>query len=237
MQKLPIVATLITFICIVILLKLGFWQLQRAEQKKHIGTEQQKHEDRVYPDIFAALESPGSDRFRRVNVSGKMDTLRYFFWDNRVLDGIVGYEVIVPVITGAGTLMVNLGWLKDPHFRQQLPEFEIQTADFNAVVVLYQPQQNQLSQNLVSTGDWPRLIQEPDTEKMAMALGVAVLPSIGFLEATEQYQLKNNFKPVTMSPEKHLGYAVQWFMLALGCFIVYLFALRKKYNHERNNSE
>ena len=233
MKKLPIVATIVTFIAIVILLKLGLWQLQRAAEKSHIAEQQQQAATRVYDSITSAIDSAEATDFKRVKVQGKVDTTRLFFWDNRINDGSVGYEILAPVFTNAGVLLVNLGWLKDPHFRQRLPEFTLTTENLDTVVVLYTPGANQLSRHAIATEGWPRLIQNPDFGVIAAALEQRTLPILGFVEEPEEFGLKSNFRPVTMTPEKHMGYAVQWFLLAFSCFIVYLFAVRKKIKNER----
>jgi cytochrome oxidase assembly protein ShyY1 len=42
-----------------------------------------------------------------------------------------------------------------------------------------------------------------------------------------------HYKAVVMSPQKHQAYAVQWFLIALACVVVAIFASKKRTNNEK----
>ena len=79
------------------------------------------------------------------------------------------------------------------------------------------------------------LIAQPDLGFLSERLGTKLIPYIAYITESEKFGLRNNFKPVTMSPEKHFGYSIQWFGLAIACFLVYVFALKKKWQHDRKS--
>lgn len=80
LSRLPFVATLVTFVCIVIMFALGNWQLQRAEQKtarllaveQAAQTEQVNLQQVIRSDIDNMLDVP-------VNFEGSVDSERFFY--------------------------------------------------------------------------------------------------------------------------------------------------------------
>ncbi len=91
---------------------LGYWQLQRAEQKQ-IWLDQQA----VEPMTRAATALRQLERQAWVPVRLEVELLPYriFLLDNRTLNGRVGYEVIVPMRVDEGSLwLASLGWVEAP---------------------------------------------------------------------------------------------------------------------------
>jgi cytochrome oxidase assembly protein ShyY1 len=133
------------------------------------------------------------------------------------------------VKTDAGKVLVNFGWLEDKSFRQATPEVNLPVNIDGEKVVLYAPAMNVLiNESLIDNAQWPRVIQQPDIDELQSLLQQDLLPFLAYAKAPENYGLKNNFKPITMTPKKHIGYAIQWFSLSVACFVIYLLALRKK---------
>lgn len=229
MKKLPVVSTLIAFICIVILLKLGFWQFERADEKRDIADQLAQKHEKTYTSLMSALNDGEKHNYKSVSLSGKVNNEHVFLWDNRVLQGRVGYEVLAAVKTDAGKVLVNFGWLEDNSFRQATPEVKLPVNIDGEKVVLYAPAMNVLiNESLIDNAQWPRVIQQPDIDELQSLLQQDLLPFLAYAKAPENYGLKNNFKPIAMTPKKHIGYAIQWFSLSVACFVIYLLALRKK---------
>lgn len=244
MKRYPVVSTIIAFICVVILLKLGFWQLSRADEKREIALAHATRQSTVYPDILSALRSGGEtdsevdSNYRAVFVSGSLDTKRLLYWDNRVVGGKPGYEVLAVLHSDAGFVLVNFGWVQDKSYRQSIPQVNLPKLLTNTLATLYKPMNNVLITQLEGQEEnWPKRIQQPDIEGLEQMLGVSLIPTLVYIKNSEDYGLINNFRPVTMSPEKHVGYAIQWFSLSVACLIVYLLALRKRLKSNQQSHE
>jgi len=232
-KRFPVVSTIVAFLSVVILLKLGFWQLQRAEEKREILAERAVQADSAVTDLEAiAIEGAAND-FQTRLVTGVVDNKRLVYWDNRVVNGQVGYEVLAMVRTNTGNLVVNFGWVADKTFRKALPSVALPDQLNKQLIELYLPKRNLLVAKEVSRSDsWPVVIQQPDLVYIEQLLGADLLGTIGFLKNSDSYDLVNNYRPVTMTPEKHIGYAIQWFSLAFACCLIYLFALKKKWRDD-----
>ena len=94
--RFPLVATLVTLLAIALLVKLGFWQLERAEQKRQLFSdyEQQLSSGDATKLGRLAEVSPENDRFRYVEMNGEFVPQPIFLLDNQIQDGTVGYQVI-----------------------------------------------------------------------------------------------------------------------------------------------
>src|SRR5690606_37689170 len=75
------------------------------------------------PESLEVAAERSDLQYLPVLMQGSYDNQRYFLLDNRIHRGRVGYEVISPFTTLAGTLVfVNRGWIAGTGDRQQLPE-------------------------------------------------------------------------------------------------------------------
>ncbi len=214
---------LLVFICLfTLLLRLGFWQLSRAEEKREFLENQfQSMQKEVLPITELLMEKKES-RYRRVILEGHYDTEHQFLLDNQFHEGKVGYLVLTPFILTATnqTILVNRGWILMDKNRMQLPDIKFTPTQgklFIEGVINHFPQVG-----LVLKGadepqkGWPSVVQLINTEKITHKLHQ---PIVGFqvqLSSEEPYGYVRDWKITTrMPPEKHIAYAFQWFALAV----------------------
>ena len=83
------------------------------------------------------------------------------------------------------------------------------------------------------------MIQSLDIEQMSAILGEATLPYTVRLEPGAPGLEQINWQPVTLSPETHRAYAVQWFFMAVVLVILFLlFSFRRsEIQHERSDPQ
>jgi cytochrome oxidase assembly protein ShyY1 len=228
-KSIPIMATVVTFVAVVIMLRLGFWQLDRMDTKQaRLSSLQQKleagHSSLVSLDnnLQQAADTP-------VAFVGNPNVERMLYLDNRIVGGAVGYEVLIPVQTNIGWILVNLGWIKATDARRTLPEITVSSASREFVGNIVIPTLNPMVKETASAQDgFPLLIQQVDLSRLAALTGLTLQPFIVALESDPQSIFKNNWQPVVMPPEKHFGYAIQWFGLAIAAVAIYLIALFRR---------
>jgi surfeit locus 1 family protein len=235
LSRLPLVATLITFVCIVIMFALGNWQLQRAEQKTArllavelaIKTAQVDLQQVLRSDIDEMLDMP-------VNFEGNADTVRYFLLDNKTHNGRVGYQVLVPVLTASGIAITNFGWVAATKSREVLPRILIDDSKESYAGIISLPLNNAMvKETALVDGKWPKVLQQSDLKVIQLHYKQKILPFVVLLKAQETSSFVRNWKPVVMAPEKHIAYAVQWYLLAIAALVIFIIAQRKKL--KRNN--
>ena len=65
------------------------------------------------------------------------------------------------------------------------------------------------------SNNFPTLIQAVDLVKMSEIAGVNFSSMVGLLDASMDHGFVRKWEPYTGSIEKHIGYAVQWFLMAI----------------------
>lgn len=222
---------------------LGFWQLQRAEQKQDILTAQQQRVGAAEVAIEAVLTEP-ENQFRNVVGRGDIDKHRVFLLDNRVRHGRPGYEVLVPMklkmSDSTQWLLVNRGWLAGGLYRSVLPKIpSLEAGEIHGYLYRSPGKSIVLKDETWPKNQWPLVIQAIDVGKISDHLGFDVYPYI--LRVAEQHDshgqidgfglnsdktavLETGWPVINVQPEKHIAYAVQWFLMALALLVLTIFA-------------
>ena len=219
-----------------ILLKLGFWQLDRAEQKR-MRLEQIRQYRQFAPLSLAQVaQFDGDKNDLPVAFDGWLDSERYFLLDNKVYQGRVGYQLLqVAQLADGRHVLVNLGWLAAGSDRTVLPEPVLADGKRHIKGRLYlPPSQLILGDEGVNAG-WPKRVQQIDLAAMSQWLGHTLLPYVVLLEPSLDWGLIRHWQVVVMPPEKHQAYALQWFLLALALpLVVIMRALRRPAQKKQN---
>ncbi|WP_213995121.1 SURF1 family protein [Arsukibacterium sp.] len=218
---------LITVTAFIILSKLGYWQLQRAEEKaiQISQLEQLQQQGELTWQQLAVLPAEQADG---VLFAGAGYWIKPYAWllDNQIVDGKVGYDVIVPVQSGEKSrpLLVNLGWVAAGSSRDELPELIIPEQVQLQGLIRTKVGGFRLGQNTEGAG-WPQRIQQPELEQMTAQLPVSAYPFLLYQQGESPFL--PHYQAVVMPPEKHHGYAFQWFMLAIAVVAVAVAAARR----------
>lgn len=222
-----IATTTLIIILAIILVALGFWQLRRADEKRQllVSFKQQFHST---PLPLAQLKKP--KLYQAVSLSGKPITRRQLLLDNKFNHHRVGYHVLVPVEIAKDKpwVLVNLGWIAMGPSRQQLPSLKPIASHVNWQGNIYYSKRTPLRLGDSSAKSWPRVIERLNFKEITQQLNHAIYPFVVLLAPNEDNGYVRQWQPTTMPPERHIGYAFQWFALALGLLIAYAVVLRKK---------
>ncbi len=154
--------------------------------------------------------------YRAVRLIGKPDVAGMMLLDNRIYNGQVGYEVIVPFVLQdqSAVILLNRGWVS----REQAYELEDEaiTEDIQVAGQLYLPKTGlKLVDTILSKDQWPRVIAYLDIPSLSEDLEIALAPVVVVLDSTSDYAYQRIWQPYVMGPIRHYGYAVQWWGLAL----------------------
>jgi len=265
-RKLPLLPTIVTLLCVVIMFGLGIWQLERKAQKDiRLLQIEKRQSNRPYKlnelllrkDMSSAAQNQPDNTNNAdiqdfpVSFMGTAQLENLFFIDNKIVSGRTGYQVVLPVVTLDGDIVLaNLGWLRGSGIRGQLPPvsdklkeaYDGRSEQFTGVVS-YPSINTMVSETNSAFGQFPALLQQTDMTQIKQHLVAAGLlsqaklyPFIVNLTPEEDSEFVRNWQPVVMSPEKHLGYAVQWFGLGIAALTIYLLSLMKLFQ-TKNNKE
>ncbi len=218
--------TLFTLILVPVMVGLGFWQLQRAQEKAVLAAAwEQRRQQAPAPLARLRGEDAASLAYRRVRVVGSFAPQQYFLLDNRTRQGRFGYEVLAVVRSrdGIDSVLVNRGWIAGDPARRSLPEVPAITGEVSLQGHVYvAPGKPYLLGDQPLPAGWPKRVQAVEMDKMAAAVGGSVFPYPVRLDSGQPGALETDWRVVNVSPAKHQGYAVQWFAMAAVLALFYL---------------
>jgi surfeit locus 1 family protein len=219
--RVKIIPLIIFVVMLAVLLRLGFWQLSRAEEKRELVANQTARMQHELQPIAELLAETNDLRYRRVIVEGHYDVQHQILLDNQIYNGKVGYFVLTPfIITDEQkTILVNRGWVLMDKDRNNLPDiaFIPPTEKMSITGVLNAfPQVGLLLEGADEPGSgWPTVVQIINKQKMTEKLQQPIIDFQLQLAVEEPYGYVRAWQVHTrIPPEKHTAYAFQWFALA-----------------------
>jgi cytochrome oxidase assembly protein ShyY1 len=201
-----------------LLISLGYWQLDRAQEKREILAEFKSNQE-SQPVGFELLDSSKNLQYRQVQFVGELDASRRVLLDNRVRNGRPGYEIF-EVLTLASSelkMLVNRGWVQASLDRNQLPEIAPVTGRVQLRGSLYKVLRGglQLDDGVRAVENWPGRVGWISTERAAEIFADEFFTYQLRLDSDSVGALTTGWPTVSVQPEKHTAYAVQWFVMAL----------------------
>ena len=224
MHRHPVLLWAFALLAIAGFSSLGVWQLGRAELKREMLAEVQRALAARTPQPAPVLgDDARSGAYDWVELTGRFVDVPAVLLDNQQHAGRVGVRAYRVFETTAGVrLLVDLGWVALPPDRT-LPQVP-RDASRNVLRGLLLPPPGsglRLGEPQPQT-DGTLLTMRVEPAAIASALRLPALaprvlrpePEAGF-----GYQRDFDILPNTLPPEKHIGYAVQWFALALAVLV------------------
>ncbi len=198
----------------ILCLVLAGWQLARMQEKQQVLA---RHA--AQPQGVVALQAlVGDPDGARVWVIGEFLEGRHVLLDNRIREGRPGYEWLTPLrleVDGR-VLLVNRGWLALPEGRRdQLPALPEVAGPVRLEGQLRAVKPGWVLKRIPPPPGWPKRVQALELEQLEAALAASLYPYQLLLATALDAGLEVGWPVVTVTPERHQGYAVQWGLLAL----------------------
>ncbi|WP_299598017.1 SURF1 family protein [uncultured Microbulbifer sp.] len=205
-----------------LLIGLGSWQLQRGEEKQQIldkvdarlSSQPQKISELIKPKVYTPVRLLG------------FYTDEYFYLDNRTRNGRVGYEILQVFETGnsksgKARWLINRGWLPASSDRNRLPDIAYPLAAKVITGFLYPNGDTAVDeQTAVSSHSRIQSLQPLSSGQLRLQQPAWHIR----LSADSDTALLTDWQLITTNPQKHRGYAVQWFTMAAALLVLWLLA-------------
>ena len=224
-QAIPLIA----YLCITTLLvSLGNWQLNRAEEKRgEIRLQEQAKGEEVLTLSTKAFSQGESLIYKKVKAEGQFDTKHQFLLDNQINQSKAGYVVFTPFLLKGERMavLVNRGWLPLGKSRNELPDISFESREIGLFgrINRFPGIGLKLAGAEIPTKAWPSVIQVVDSTVLAEKLGYPLLPFQVELDKAAPNGFVREWRDIsTMPPEKHTAYAVQWFLLAMTLTVLFI---------------
>ncbi len=217
---------------------LGFWQLDRAEQKRALFTAFESDTAYVEPDDLETMP----DSFAGIRVKGRFISEFQVIADGISQNEQPGYYVLSAFqpLGSDKLLMINRGWQA---WGNQLRQVAEEAIAIDASMRLVAGRAVAFPQAGMVLGDgnsserntWPRLAVYPQAAEIANWIDAPVLEWELLLDENQADGFSRDWTPATMRPERHLGYAFQWFAMALTTVILWVIISFPKVRETSNN--
>lgn len=216
---------LLTLCTIALFCRLGFWQLDRAEHKNHVAAA--LDQSNAFPALNLLRDNNAAIPYYSVTLQGRFVSDRQLLLDNQVLNSQAGYEVLTALQLDNGELyLINRGWLAGRP--GNLPQWDTPTGNvtIKGVIAPHAAAGMRMGDAVVATADgpsgWPKVVNYPSLEELEDLFDQPVAKYTLWLDANELHGFERDWQPQELTVEKHLGYAFQWFALALAVFVVFV---------------
>jgi len=210
---------------------LGQWQYDKGE---YINNLQHKINQRKHLSPVSMQELPhelDDQIFLPVTVNGTFDTEHHLYFDNRIVNGIAGYDIYTPFRMDDGSaILVNRGWLRQGRTRQDLPEFDTASSTISFKALLNKPPSKDylLAENVHSNVAWPMVLQYIDTQEISDMLGYELMPMVLWLDKDADHGFYREIPVLKLDSAKNTGYAFQWLAMSAALLVIYLAVNIKK---------
>ncbi len=218
------IPTLAMLPLLALLLWLGQWQWDRAAEKQTL-LDRWAGQALLAPVALPTApdgNTTATAQFLRVFASGAYLPDSQVLLDNQTHGGKAGYRVLTPLLLADGSaLMVDRGWVALPgNARDRLPNVAVSSANRRVQGRLDHFRQAALREAtgplLAVRDNRPRVMNYPDSAAVSAAIGRPVYPLVLLLEGTEPDGFVREDAPtLSFGPERHVGYAIQWWALAV----------------------
>jgi surfeit locus 1 family protein len=221
------------FLCLMgcaLYITLGFWQINRAQEKKNMikAKENLHHLSPIlwYPNQKLPVH------YERIKLRG-VYLPKIFLLDNQHYQHQFGYDVLSPFELADGSaVLIDRGWVPGEQSRRIFPKVHIPKGIVQLEGYAYFPSKNQWvlgsvfekkEQNLI-------ILERFDEQLVSQFLQKTVYPFIIRLNKEDIHGFVREWEIVSMPPQRHIAYALQWFIMALVLLIIFLALTLKKKN-------
>ncbi len=209
MKRLPLIPTLLVLIAVAVMVRLGFWQIDRMHQKENaLASYRAATANQATVTEWELGDAQNQLAFRRVKaecprvsqeqlVAGR-NAKGESGWAHVVICAHYGFDV-------APYQAIVLGWSKD------LRRTEWKGGDYAGILVPGQKGGVDMSEAKLN----------PDSNPNILNFHIVADPPLVGLEANARPDPNN-------IPNNHWSYAIQWFLFALTALVIYGLALRTR---------
>jgi surfeit locus 1 family protein len=236
--KFKLIPTLIFAITFCGFIVLGFWQIDRADQKNVLNSNytDRQQEAIIVLDKNNVIDEKSSLLWRKVEFEGLFINKQNIILDNQIFNQIAGFNIITPFkIKGSDSLvLINRGWHPNLKNRETLPIIN-EISDERILqghIASFPVSGIKLGKNNIETLNSQIFrFQRLDAAELNYFFSAKIMPYMIYLDPIIDKELYGNFKLPAPDSQKNYGYAFQWFAFAITLLIIFIrLSMKRKSN-------
>ena len=236
--KFKLIPTLIFAITFCGFIVLGFWQIDRADQKNVLNSNytDRQQEAIIVLDKNNVIDEKSSLLWRKVEFEGSFINKQNIILDNQIFNQIAGFNIITPFkIKGSDSLvLVNRGWHPNLKNREMLPIINEVSGEriLQGHIASFPVSGIKLGKNNIETLNSQIFrFQRLDAAELNYFFSAKIMPYMIYLDPIIDKELYGNFKLPAPDSQKNYGYAFQWFAFAITLLIIFIrLSMKRKSN-------
>jgi len=223
-------SVLLTLAAMALFARLGLWQLDRADEAQRLATAFAAAPGAEPVDLIAPSAAPTPANHAHARVRGRFVADRGYLRDEQMREGRLGVEAYavfaVNGASGSGAwLLVDRGWIakvQPDGAHTPLPVMSDGEVELRGIYAPFPGNGLRVGGNaLPRQTAWPKLTLAIDADEIAADLGHPLLPGVLLLDADAASGFVRSWQPTAMPPERHRGYALQWFGFAIAALAIF----------------
>ncbi len=208
---------------------LGFWQLRRLDERRAFNARVEQGLEAVQVPLAGVLGEPASSlAYRRVVATGRYLPREEVLLGPLSRDGAPGYDVLTPLVTSAGAVLVDRGWV--PFALSTPPVAPARPPEGEVTVTGYLLPERAARRAGPVGAQQLDFVSDPDIARLQEQVSAPLAPV--YLVLLEQAPAPGDLPRPGVVPElsegPHLSYAVQWFLFATIAVVGYPFLIRRR---------
>lgn len=216
-----VIEMMIFILAILLLVQLGLWQLKRAEQKMDILQAFKRNQDLNVQKYKNDIQA-----FTRVKLEGDA-RLPILYLDNQFYQHQAGYHVLCLIkVSASQHVLADLGWIGAGETRAKRPSVELPLRHiWQGYAYFPEKKTMALGQWLEFAGKKSLVIESLDLDAIKTYLNVELAPWV--LRVNQNAIYEADWPLVSVQPDRHRAYALQWFSMAVILCLIFLWRIFK----------
>jgi surfeit locus 1 family protein len=211
-----------------VLMKLGFWQLDRANEKREIIQAIELRQS-AEPVMIGNLSKINKKDFehQKLRLQGSYNNEKNILVKRQIHQGRYGYEVLTPFMVESDKrwLLVSRGWIEDQQGAGAIPVVEQVEGSVELVAGVHYPTgQAFFKAGSIATDDWPLVLSRLNLQGLSSLFDQKLYPFLVRLDEKSPGVYIRHWQPEVIKVSTNISYAIQWFTFAFLLLIVALLA-------------
>lgn len=235
-------AVALTLVGVAIFVRLGVWQLHRADYKEQLLHLFATSASQPLVPFASVAGGVPDDTYPHVSVHGHFVQGREYLLDDQIHANRTGVEVYAPFVVADAdrVLLVDLGFLprKQAGVVPYLPPLKPGKLDLEGLYATPPPPGLKLGGNrLPDQHAWPKLSIYISLTEIGADLGRRMYPRVLLADPDPALAYVRHWVPDTMPPARHRAYAFQWFTFAAACIVIFVILHRRHPKKKRKSHD
>lgn len=198
----------------------GFWQLRRLGERRDVNAQVRARSGTTVPLPELGFENGAAVDdlvYRKVALSGTYDRSKEFLVRFRGRRGLPGYEVVTPLVTEEGTVLIDRGWVPlEMGDRWKVPSPTTPSGEVTVIGLLASPEHGAARIARPTDPGQPLVTGSIAIHELGQILAIDDLYAVHVLAAAgaadEPFPVAVD--PPDLGEGSHRDYAIQWFLFA-----------------------